>query len=326
MGDSKFQKIRLLKVYEILKRFSDENNPISTQELISKLNEQGITATRKTIYSDIKELNDYGYSVEINKGSANGYYIIGRAFDLVELKILMDCIKSVDFLTEPKSGLILEKLSRLESESQGKLLLKNCIGLGGNKTQDKAVYYYINTLDIAITNKKQVSFKYTEYNDKGERVLRKDGKVYKTMPINLMVENNKYYLVCYDTRYNDIMLYRVDRMCDITELEDDIDIPLDESALSSMKNKMFSMHVGKEEVCEFLIEKGMLDIVFDEFGDKIVLIKHDESHYRFKAKVYLSSAFISWVIKFGKHVTLLSPAGAVERVKVLVKELNEVYN
>ena len=51
MSRSPEQKIRLLVLYDILKSESDEERPLSTNELIEKLAEYGITATRQTIYS-----------------------------------------------------------------------------------------------------------------------------------------------------------------------------------------------------------------------------------------------------------------------------------
>lgn len=46
MPRSAEQKIRLLILYDILRKESDADTPLSTNELIEKLNEYGITATR----------------------------------------------------------------------------------------------------------------------------------------------------------------------------------------------------------------------------------------------------------------------------------------
>ena len=49
MSKSSEQKIRLLVLYDILKSESDEERPLSTNELIEKLAEYGITATRQLL-------------------------------------------------------------------------------------------------------------------------------------------------------------------------------------------------------------------------------------------------------------------------------------
>ena len=75
MSKSSEQKIRLLVLYDILKSESDEERPLSTNELIEKLNEYGITATRQTIYDDIEMLNAFGYEILCNHGRNNRYFV-----------------------------------------------------------------------------------------------------------------------------------------------------------------------------------------------------------------------------------------------------------
>ena len=63
MLNDQSQRIRALKVYEILCQETDEDNPLGTTLLISKLKLSGIECDRKTLYKDIKALNDYGFEV-----------------------------------------------------------------------------------------------------------------------------------------------------------------------------------------------------------------------------------------------------------------------
>lgn len=53
-------KIRLLKVWEILRTETDEDNPMGTPILLQKLANQGIKCDRRTVYRDIQLLNDFG--------------------------------------------------------------------------------------------------------------------------------------------------------------------------------------------------------------------------------------------------------------------------
>ena len=50
MPKSANQKLRLLFEREILLRETDEENPITTKQLISRLEDCGVQAERKTIY------------------------------------------------------------------------------------------------------------------------------------------------------------------------------------------------------------------------------------------------------------------------------------
>lgn len=61
-------KIRLLKVWEILRTETDEDNPMGTPILLQKLANQGIKCDRRTVYRDIQLLNDFGYEILHNRG------------------------------------------------------------------------------------------------------------------------------------------------------------------------------------------------------------------------------------------------------------------
>ena len=60
VNDPKYQRIKLIKILEILYRKSDEEHPLTTQEMIYELGQLGIIVERRTMYSDIQALRDYG--------------------------------------------------------------------------------------------------------------------------------------------------------------------------------------------------------------------------------------------------------------------------
>ncbi len=64
MSRSEVQKIKLLALYDFLYRETDENNPLSTVEIIERLKSDGIAVERKALINDIKVLNEWGYEVQ----------------------------------------------------------------------------------------------------------------------------------------------------------------------------------------------------------------------------------------------------------------------
>ena len=69
------QKIKLLKIMEILREQSDPDNPMTTSQLVSALIDQGISSERRTLAKDIAALNEYGYEIKsVNVGRERGYY------------------------------------------------------------------------------------------------------------------------------------------------------------------------------------------------------------------------------------------------------------
>src|SRR5690554_5457599 len=125
MPKERNQKIKLLCLLDILKNQTDENHHLTTNELIQKLQEIGISAERKTIYQDIECLNSFGYEVLKERTKRNEYYVVDRPFDIVELRILRDAIQSAKFITERKTKLLVDKISNLAGSRIGEILKKN---------------------------------------------------------------------------------------------------------------------------------------------------------------------------------------------------------
>ena len=85
MPKSDNQKLKLLYIRDYLERNSDEHHPVGAQELIDMLSRRGIACERKSIYSDIRALQDFGIDILNRRGREGGYYIASRNFELPEL-------------------------------------------------------------------------------------------------------------------------------------------------------------------------------------------------------------------------------------------------
>ena len=97
MAKNPNQKLKLLYLCKILLQKTDEGHKLSMDELLSALSRCGIEAERKSIYSDIAALQDFGLDVMLQRGPNGGYYIASRDFELPELKLLVDAIQSVSY-------------------------------------------------------------------------------------------------------------------------------------------------------------------------------------------------------------------------------------
>ena len=63
MSKNPNQKLKLLYLYQILLQRTDENHKLTTDKLRAALERCGITAERKSIYSDIEALQTFGLDV-----------------------------------------------------------------------------------------------------------------------------------------------------------------------------------------------------------------------------------------------------------------------
>ena len=103
MAKSEKQKLKLLYIIQCLMEKTDEEHAVTTQEIIDYLALQGITAERKSIYTDIDLLIDFGMDIIKKPGRSGGYTLASRQFELAELKLLVDAVQSSKFITTKKS-------------------------------------------------------------------------------------------------------------------------------------------------------------------------------------------------------------------------------
>ena len=104
MPKSDNQKLKIFYILDYLQRNSYQDHPIRAAELIQMLDQQhNISCDRKTVYSDIAALQDYGVDIVSLPGKNGGYYIASRNFELPELKLLINAVQSSKYLTEKKS-------------------------------------------------------------------------------------------------------------------------------------------------------------------------------------------------------------------------------
>ena len=90
MPKSPRQKQKLLYVLQYLWEHTDDNHIVSTPQLIAFLEQNGISAERKSIYDDIQTLQNFGVDVIRDGGKRGGYKLASREFELAEVKLLVE--------------------------------------------------------------------------------------------------------------------------------------------------------------------------------------------------------------------------------------------
>ena len=134
------QKIKILKLYEILSRESDEANPLSTQYLIDRLKSEGINVERKTLYDDIALLNSCGYEIMQTRRKQNMYYVSDRNFDTAEVRILIDAVEASSFITPEKTNRLVDKLASLAGSHKGEVIKNNIVVFDTTKRKFRLRY------------------------------------------------------------------------------------------------------------------------------------------------------------------------------------------
>lgn len=113
------QKQKLLRMELLFRNKTDENHPLTGNQLIEMLSADGIKAERKTIYDDIATLCDSGLNIETTKkGHSNAYYLGERLFQDEELFVLADAVASSKFLTIKKSNELIKSFRLLPASTR----------------------------------------------------------------------------------------------------------------------------------------------------------------------------------------------------------------
>ena len=310
MGKENFSKIKLLRIWEILKQDSDENNPLTTNQIIEKLSESGIICDRRTLYQDISTLNSYGYEVICKKGQhSNGYYVIDRSFDVPELRILIDAVQAASFISPKKTAELTDKIAALGGSYRADILKKNIVEFNTTKHNNEHIYYSVNAIEDAIHAGKKISFQYFDLNESHERVFRKNGEKYLVNPVAMVFSNDNYYLICYHDNHDGITTYRIDRMLNVSISEQEINKAAQPKGLNIAKHRKqsFYMFGGITETVKFEADKDLLDVIYDKFGEDTQIRSIGNGKISFTADVQISPVFFGWCCSFGERLQLISP-------------------
>lgn len=324
MAKTDNQKLKILYILDYLQKNSHQDKPVRANELISMLDRLGISCDRKTIYSDIAALQEFGVDIVHLPGRNGGYYVASRNFQLPELKLLIDAVQSSRFLTEKKSRELIEKLCSQCNEQDARLMRRDVYVSGRVKSMNETIYYSVDAIQEAIAQNKQITFRYFDWGLNGTRVYRQ--KSYTASPYGLCQDNENCYLLALSPRHG-ITSYRVDRMSDI-ELAQEPRVPCPELAgrnLTEYANRMFQMYSGDRVSVKLRFRRELANVVIDRFGKDTMLFPDGEEHFVFTVEVAVSPLFLSWVMGFGDKAQILYPQSVVEECKKMARQVLEQY-
>lgn len=324
-------KTKTLLVYKLLNDYSDENNPLSTTELISLLSGYGIQCERKSIYADVQTLNDIGFDIVSTLSPKRGFFMGKRKFELPEVRLLIDAVSSAGFITPNKTRELAEKLETLVSKNQANELVSQVYIDADTKCDNEEIYYIIDFLHDAIIKKHKVRFVYKRRNIDKEKRKSYTEKHFTVSPYALIWKNDHYYLICNNAKYDNLMNLRLDRMRRIENLDEPIR-PVNEVSdyedafdVSDYSAKMFSMFSGESGRVTLNCVLDLREEIMDRFGAKIPLKAVDTSHFETSFDAALSDGLVSWIMSFGDKIKVVSPQSLADEVKEKARKICELY-
>lgn len=318
--------IKLLVLYDILSKMTDEEHALSTNEIIAELSRRGIAVSRKVLPSDIALLNKYGYEVCSYTKKARYYYAVHQLFDTAEITMLVDIIKASK-LTESRKSTIIDKLystiGLYESHYSDNVIVLDTNRQCGNSS----IIYNIDAIETAIKHGRKVSFLYYHLNERKEKIYHCDKKRYVFNPLSMIWSRDNYYLLCYDDKHEGASHYRIDKMEDV-RVEDEPRVEKEEFRdfdPDIYRKQVVSMFGGKLEKVAIRFTPDLLNDVYDKFGTDLRIQKTTDGMFRTVLEVQVSKTFFVWVVGTLGKVKIVEPANVKKEFNAFVEQIMENY-
>ncbi len=329
------QKIKLLKLYELLRRETDEDHPISRVELCRRLNEMGISSNVRTLSLDIEVMVNNGFEImSFLQDKEKFYYIPEHELTIPEIKILIDALQAASFVTEKKTAELVEKVAALGGSHKAALLKENMICFNTRKHTNEAILYTVDGIEDAIIRKKKIAFRYFHLNEKAERVYVStdtgEKKRYYVEPVALVFNEDNYYLMAYSSKHPDSTAsYRIDRMDHLEVVEEST---LSDEAIAKIDSvadfteQAFKMFGGELVDVVIQFDKSLIGPVFDKFGEDTAMMPVNDTTCAATVHVLISPTFFGWLAQFADKMRIISPDSVIARYKEHIGRIVEGNN
>lgn len=355
------QKLKAFLIYQYLMENTDENHCLSTTDILDYLEQDmGIKAERRSLYTDIDEINKTLYALRkdlsieeaefaiedkqndkwktiVYDGSKKGYYVRKRDYKLNDVNAIVECIYAARFITEAQAEKYVDIITRnLVSIHQADEIQHEALLLDRGKTINPQVFENVQKIYKAMRTKvgkekhvpEKISFKYVAADPKGKTTEMRKGERYIVSPFKIIINDGNYYLLAFDDKKAAARTFRIDRMKEIKllgiprERMDEL-FSIDETAYVKQH---FNMYSGEVERVELRFINPLLDTVYDKFGrDNLYYQQVDDKHFSIQVEVAITDQFFGWLCGLGRKVKIISPPPIQKKYKEHLERIRNIY-
>ncbi len=303
-------------VYKVLYEKSCPENPITYIDIAKIIeNEYGLETNRKLVSNVIDTLEEIG--AEINQVKNKGVYLVSRPLETGEIKFLIDCICSFNYVDSAFSAEFISKLCKLGGKpfnDKYKLAFKVQDTLRGD---NKEIFVNTELIDEAISENVKISFDYNKF--KADKKLHKTN-THVVSPYYTFFANQSYYLMCSSDRHEGVGFYKIDKIKNIQKTTEKIKPITDFSGyrdgivLEKLAHAYPYMYSDKPQMVEIVCSEQIIDDVISKFGKNVKIKKLNETEYKISFMASLM-AMEFWLMQYCKHAKVISPQILVEKIR-----------
>ena len=312
------KKLALLRVLQILKTETDEDHPITQEQICQKLwDDYGIVMRRQAVAYQLLLLERAGYDIVFD--GRRGCYINDREFLDMELRVLIDAVLNSRYISEKDSRDLVKRISGLSSRFFRPADSHIRTTHTRHKTGSREVYRNIELIDEAIEKGLQIRYRYSvyTYSEQHTEAVPESRVREAVSPREMILYNHRYYLRAYaHLPQKTVMIYdKLDHISDLKILKTPAVEPaknFHEEDYPSVEYQTFhtfldGMMFGNSRRVELLIDHRLVDELIDWFGKDCILSRMDHTNW-IKASFQAHwMAVKQWALLHMNEVEILSP-------------------
>lgn len=313
--ESDMKKVLMLLQY--LQDESSKTHPIHMPALLEHFVDIGMPTTRKSIYHLIQVLKDTGFEITYEN---RGYYL-ERPFTVGEITFLTQCVQdAISLSTNCTVELNQKLLALLSFEEAQRVQMIPAVHPKSANEETLETMELINNAQIA---HRTLRFLYSEIDFRGTKTYRNQGNYYTVLPLAIVVQNGKAYMVCYSFKHEQITQFRIDKMEETSvKQESDLAIPF---RLEDWLEQSFHMYSGRKQTVSIRFDRNMYATVYDNFGDDMIISSISKEEFVANIKTAITPTLIGWILQFHKRCTVLRPQALIEEIVATAASLYEQY-
>lgn len=338
---SKRQGLKLLLIRDYLYNEASKDKPKNSDAIMEYLKDNyDIEATDRTIHTDIKRLREDANVPVVYNRHRRGYYIDERPYSPAELRLLIDCIRNAEFITEEDAATLTKKIKGLASAPDRELLSYQLEEDNRKSETEASVIENIPLLINAITNKRKISCRRYYYVAQRTTHTFLGSTVHIISPHKLIQKSNRYILEYAEdwadspetTNSNSKdSTMQIHRKIDVSMLTD-ITILKEHGTYREMgklpgqptMDDALDWLLGKKRAITIRFRYEVIDDVINRLGKDAILIDLDDYHFQTTIVDRATPDLLSWIADFGCNAKIISPTDIID--KMIRREKMRLYD
>lgn len=319
----------ILYILNVLKKYSDEEHKLSISELKEKIKEEyGEDIDPRTIRRNINLLQQkFGYDISTYNDNKIGYYITNDPetdFEPGEIRAIIDTFSYSTFIEQRIVKTIIKKCKNLQNIYENEKIKNYRVYSPKGRTTNVEVIKNIEDISNSIINKNKVKFEYWKYCIVGDRIEKQIVSRPIVSPYAILYDKQQFYMLGIKEGNKEFFHYRLDRIKNLKELQEQIKIKKSEKDIEQYANTSVEVFSGNEIEIEAECDEYLLGEVIEKFGENAQIRPINKDTFNIKLKVN-PLGFKLWAMRNLDLVTVKKPENLVKEIKDILEDAEKRY-